>query len=300
MSNSIQAVDINSTFFSSRDGLRLHAKVHNPIQPGANLPIICLPGLSRNVRDFDRLALFLAIDTEEPRRVVAFDYRGRGLSEYDRNWENYNVVTEAEDIVTGLTAMGIEHGIFIGTSRGGLITMVLAGMRPSAIKGVVFNDIGPVIDGSGLMQIRAYLSRPAKPKSWAEALETQKALMGKSFTSFTDDDWAHEAECRYVNDDGVFKPSYDPALANTMKSLDAGSRLPSAWPQFVGLSKVPLLAIRGENSNILARKTLQQMTEVHPDMEILEIKGQGHPPALHSGEIPKKIAQFAAKVDRNH
>ncbi len=300
MSNSVQSVDINSIFFSSRDGLRLHAKVHNPVQHSENLPVICLPGLSRNVRDFDRLALFLASHADEPRRVVAFDYRGRGLSEYDRDWQNYNVITEAEDVVAGLTAMGIEHGIFIGTSRGGLITMVLAGMRPSAIKGVVFNDIGPVIDGSGLMQIRAYLSRPAKPKSWAEAIETQKVLMGKSFTTFTDDDWAHEAECRYVNEDGVFKANYDPNLAKTMKALDAGARLPSAWPQFVGLSKVPLLAIRGKNSNILAARTLQQMSEVHPDMESLEIEGQGHPPALHSGNIPKKIAQFAAKIDIYH
>lgn len=295
-----QTIDITSTFFRSCDDLRLHVKDYEPHTPTRALPVICLPGLSRNARDFDRLAKFLATQDVGARRVVAFDYRGRGLSAYDPNWENYNIVSEAEDVVTGLTALGIEHGIFVGTSRGGLITMVLAAMRPTAIKGVVFNDIGPSIDGSGLMQIRAYLTHPPKPKSMAEAIEAQKLLMGKSFPAFTDDDWAHEAECRYQNEDGIIKAGYDPKLANTMKALDAGSRLPTAWPQFGGLAKVPLLTIRGENSNILSQKTLKQMGDVHENMETLEVEGQGHAPALHTGNIPEKIARFTSEVDLSH
>lgn len=300
MNNRSDVIDINSVFFSSRDGIRLHVKDYQPHTPTKALPVICLPGLSRNGRDFDRLAQFLASQEDAARRVVAFDYRGRGLSANDPNWENYNIVTEAEDVVTGLTVLGIEHGIFIGTSRGGLITMVLAATRPTAIKGLVLNDIGPAIDGSGLMQIRAYLTHPPKPKNWDEAIEAQKALMGKSFPAFSEDEWAHEAECRYRNVDGKFKADYDPKLANTMKALDAGSRIPTAWPQFGGLGKVPMLTIRGENSNILSQKTLQQMSEVHENMETLVVEGQGHAPALHTGDIPEKIARFASKVDRSH
>lgn len=293
-------IDIKSIFFNSDDDIRLHVKDYQPRPPTDALPIICLPGLSRNARDFDRLAQFLATREMGARRVVAFDYRGRGLSANDPNWENYNIVKEAQDVVAGLSVLGIEHGIFIGTSRGGLITMVLAATRPTAIKGVILNDIGPVIDGSGLMQIRAYLTHPPKPKNWAEAIDAQKALMDKSFPAFTEDDWAHEAECRYQSVEGVIKADYDPKLANTMKALDAGSRLPTAWPQFGGLGKVPMLVIRGENSNILSQKTLQQMAEVHEGLEILLIEGQGHAPALHTGLIPDKIARFASKIDLSH
>ena len=295
-----QSIDIKSIFYRSRDDLLLHAKDYEPQLPTNTLPVICLPGLSRNARDFDRLAKFLATQEVGARRVVSFDYRGRGLSAHDPSWGNYNIVTEAEDVVTGLTALGIEHGIFLGTSRGGLITMVLAAMRPGAITGVVFNDIGPSIDGSGLMQIRAYLTHPPKPKNMAEAIEAQKALMGKSFPAFTDDDWVHEAECRYQLENGAVKAAYDPKLANTMKAMDAGSRLPTAWPQFSGLGKVPMLTIRGENSNILSQKTLKQMSELHEDMEIVVVEGQGHAPALHTGSIPEKIARFASKVDLSH
>lgn len=300
MNNDLHAIDIKSVFFNSRDGIRLHVKDYKPLAPIKSLPVICLPGLSRNARDFDRLAQFLATQEIGARRVVAFDYRGRGLSANDPNWENYNIVTEAEDVVTGLTVLGIEHGIFIGTSRGGLITMVMAATRPTAIKGVVLNDIGPAIDGSGLMQIRAYLKNPPRPKNWAEAIEAQKALMGKSFPAFGEDDWKHEAECRYRNVDGRFKADYDPKLSTTMKAIDAGSRIPTAWPQFGGLGKVPILTIRGENSNILSQKTLELMADFHEGMEILIIEGQGHAPALHTGDIPEKIARFASKVDRAH
>lgn len=300
MNISPQSIDIKDVYFSARDGLKLHAKDYQPIKPTNTTPVVCLPGLSRNGRDFDRLAQFLAGQKIGGRRVVALDYRGRGLSEYDPDWENYNIVTEAEDVITALTVLGIEHAIFVGTSRGGLITMVLAAARPTAIKGVVFNDIGPVIDGSGLMQIRAYLTNPPKPKNWSEAIEAQKALMEKSFPSFTDDDWKHEAECRYSLQDGIMKADYDPNLANTMKSLDASARLPTAWPQFVGLTHVPMLTIRGENSNILSQKTLKEMSETYEAMEILIVEGQGHAPALHTGDIPTKIATFAAKVDERH
>jgi pimeloyl-ACP methyl ester carboxylesterase len=300
MNKHTHTVDINSVFYTSRDDIRLHVKDYQPHCPSDKLPVICLPGLSRNARDFDRLANFLASHEAGARRVVAFDYRGRGLSAYDPNWENYNIVTEAEDVVAGLTVLGIEHGIFVGTSRGGLITMVLAATRPTAIKGVVLNDIGPAIDGSGLMQIRAYLTHPPKPSNWAEAVESQKALMGKSFPAFSEDDWKHEARCRYQEVDGVIMADYDPKLANTMKAMDAGARLPTAWPQFGGLRKVPLMTIRGENSNILSQKTLMQMSEVHKDLEIMVVEGQGHAPALHTGDIPEKIARFASKIDLPH
>lgn len=288
---------IESRYYSSRDGLRLHARDYVPIEAHAhNFPVICLHGLSRNARDFDLLAKHLASHPQNPRRVIAFDYRGRGLSAYDKNWENYNVLNEAEDIVSGLNALGIEHGIFIGTSRGGLITFVLAGMRPTALKGIVLNDIGPVIDGSGLMQIRSYLQHAPRPKTWNEAVEAQKKIMGKSFPALSDEDWLFEADSRYTQKDGKISADYDPRLANTMKTLNAGDRLPTAWPQFMGLSHLPTLVIRGENSSILSKQTLEKMNEVHPNMQHIEVEGQGHAPMLHTSGLDVSIAEFCAKV----
>ncbi|WP_051540786.1 alpha/beta fold hydrolase [Ahrensia sp. 13_GOM-1096m] len=298
MTNSAVQCHIESRFYTSRDGLRLHACDYVPFDAAheQNLPVICMHGLSRNARDFDLLAKYLASHPQTPRRVIAFDYRGRGLSEYDKNWSKYNVLTEAEDIVSGLNALGIEHGIFIGTSRGGLITFVLAGMRPTALKGIVLNDIGPVIDGAGLMQIRSYLQQAPRPKNWSEAIEAQRKIMGKSFPALTDEDWLFEVECRYSQKDGILSADYDPHLADTMKGLNAGDRLPTAWPQFIGLRHLPTLVIRGENSNILSKETFEQMSAVHPKMQQLHVEGQGHAPMLHTSGLDDAIAQFCAKI----
>lgn len=285
-------------FYTSRDGLRLCVKDYQPHATTTRLPLICLPGLSRNSSDFSLLAQNILGDDRAARRVVAFDYRGRGQSEYDSDWRNYNIVTEAEDVLSGLTALGIEHGIFLGTSRGGLITMALSGARPNAIKAAIFNDIGPVIDGAGLMQIRAYLSRTTRPKSWAEAIEIRKALMAKNFPTWSEDDWAFEARCRYDEDKDGLRQNFDPKLAKTMAKLDAGARLPTVWPQFIGLKNVPLMVIRAENSNILSAKTVKQMAELHPNLQAAIAEGQGHAPALHIGGLPEKISSFCDQVDQ--
>ncbi|KAG1648822.1 hypothetical protein GQR58_029556 [Nymphon striatum] len=204
---------------------------------------------------------------------------------------NQNTSIE-DDLRLGKNSMAM----FIGTSRGGLIIMALAGMRPSVLKAAVLNDIGPVIDGAGLMQIRGYLQQLNAPKNWAQAVETQKAIMAKNFPAFTEDDWEHEAACRYVKDQSAIKADYDPNLAKTMRALDARSRLPTAWPQFAGLKNIPLLVIRGENSNILSHKTLLDMAQVHHRMEHFTAVGQGHAPALHVGEIPSRIRDFLIRT----
>src|SRR5690606_8449896 len=132
-------------------------------------PAVCLPGLTRNARDFHGLALHLSRNAARPRTVVAFDYRGRGRSGHDPDWRNYNARVEAGDVLDGLAALGIHRAAFIGTSRGGLVVFMLAGMRPSAIAAAILNDIGPVLEGDGLAAIRAFLERAPKPASFEEA-----------------------------------------------------------------------------------------------------------------------------------
>ena len=175
-------------FYAAQDGLRLHARVYGEAVPG-RWPVVCLPGLTRNARDFHRLALYLAREAGTPRQVVAFDYRGRGASQYDDAIANYAVPVEAGDILTGLAALGITEAAFIGTSRGGLIVHVLGAMQPSILKAIVLNDIGPVIEAEGLRNIRDYLGRGAPaPRTRRAALAAQKIAHGADFPALGDAD----------------------------------------------------------------------------------------------------------------
>jgi pimeloyl-ACP methyl ester carboxylesterase len=153
-----------STFVTVQDGLRLHVRSWGP--RGANsLPVICLPGLARTGADFEALAGALAA---APRAVVAIDSRGRGKSDYDRNPANYNLQVELADLLAVLTALAVDRAVFIGTSRGGILTMLLATVRPTVIAGCVLNDIGPVIEPKGLMRIKSYVGRLPRPASFHE------------------------------------------------------------------------------------------------------------------------------------
>lgn len=287
----------NDFFYSSSDGLKLHARVYGD-GPGEALPVICLPGLTRNARDFHELALYLSREAATPRRVVAFDYRGRGQSAYDPNWRNYDPLVETGDVISGLTALGIEHGAFIGTSRGGLIIVAIAAMRPALLKAVVLNDIGPVVEGAGLAQIRAYLERAPKPADFSEAVAIQRAAQQGIFTTLSDADWERAARAIYRDEGGRPVPDFDPALLKTLKSINLSKALPELWPQFMGLAGVPVLAIRGENSKLLAAETLAEMQRRHPDLEAITVAGQGHAPFLETAGLPRTIETFLHKADR--
>jgi pimeloyl-ACP methyl ester carboxylesterase len=284
-------------FYSAQDGLKLHARVYGE-GGDAGLPVICLPGLTRNARDFHDLALLLSRDARRARKVVAFDYRGRGQSAYDPNWKNYDVVVEAGDIIAGLTALGIEHGAFVGTSRGGLIIHVLAAMRPALLKAVVLNDIGPVVEGEGLAYIRAYLERAPRPKDPADAIAIQKAVHAQAFSALSDEDWERFVRAIYRDEGGVPVPDFDPALLNVVKGMDPTQPPPVLWPQFEGLSAVPMLVIRGANSKLLSAATLEEMARRHPDCETITVEGQGHAPLLETGDLPASIAAFLGRAER--
>ena len=279
-----------SEFYSAQDGLRLHARITGLRNP-AKLPVICLPGLSRNARDFAAVARILADNTN--REVLAFDYRGRGQSAYDKVWQNYNIITEAGDVLAGMAALGIEHAHFIGTSRGGLILQVLAGMRPGAMKSIVLNDVGPEIGGAGMAQIKIALERQPKPANWPEAAELLKQANGKAFTALKDDDWMRMAQAIFKeNENGKIVSDFDPALLNTIKAIDLTQPLPSLWPQFAGLKDIPMLVLRGENSQLLMPETLERMRVIAPKMQSLIVKGQGHVPMLETGDLPNKLMAF--------
>ncbi|MFI0848736.1 alpha/beta fold hydrolase [Mesorhizobium sp. IMUNJ 23232] len=285
-------------FYLSKDGLRLHARVYGD-GDHARTPAVCLPGLTRNVRDFHELALFLSTHPETPRRVIAFDYRGRGASAYDPNWKNYNIVTEAEDILAGIDALGISEAAFIGTSRGGLIIHMLAAMRLSVLKASVFNDIGPVVEAVGLAHIRSYLENASPAATFAQAEQAQRAIHGADFPALSDQDWARMVKAIYRDENGRPVADYDPALVNTVIALDLRQSLPALWERFEALRAVPVMVIRGENTRLLSTGTVAEMEQRHSGMEVITIAGQGHPPMLETGDLPERIARFLAKLDKS-
>ena len=285
-------------FFSAEDGLILHAREYGSHQPGV-LPVVCLAGLTRNCRDFDPLARLLADDAAHPRQVFALDYRGRGKSGHDRDWRNYNALTEARDVATALTVLGVERAAFVGTSRGGIVIMMLSGIRPGAIAAAIFNDSGPVIDGAGLARIRTQLREMPRPRDLAEAVALQKQALGKQFPALSEEDWQRQTRALYREDKRQLVPDYDPKLLKTLEAIDFSQPLPTFWPQWRGLDRVPLMILRGETSDVLSAESVEAMCEGRTALtETVIIEGQGHPPLLESGGLPQRVKAFLAKVER--
>jgi pimeloyl-ACP methyl ester carboxylesterase len=286
-----------SRFVSASDGLKLHFRDYGSLAATA-LPVVCLPGFARTAADFHELALALSQDDAKPHRVLALDYRGRGLSEYDKNWKNYDIRIELDDLVQALVAGGIEQAVFVGTSRGGLLTMALAAARPAMIRGVVFNDVGPVIDARGLLRIRGYVGKLPVPRSFQEGAEILKRLSDQQFPILGEAEWEMMARRTWTDRDGALKPDYDVRLMKVLEELDLEAPLPVLWTYFDGLKTVPMLAIRGANSDLLAEKTLEEMAERHPDCETHTAPGQGHAPLLGSKDMIRRIAKLVARSER--
>ncbi len=286
-------------YVTAQDGLRLHVREYGERTAHA-LPVVCLPGLARTTADFDPLAAALAADPARPRRVLALDYRGRGLSDYDKDPGRYSIPVELNDVVTVLTARAVASAVFVGTSRGGLIAMALAAVRPTAIAGVVLNDIGPVIEPQGLMRIKSYVGKLPQPRSFAEGAEALRRLFGAQFPRLGEADWLAAARRAWQERDGRLALTYDPRLADGLAALDIDQPLPTMWPQFDALANVPMMVIRGANSDILSAGTLAAMQARRRETTVLEIPDQGHAPLLAEPETIARILTFAAGCERPH
>ncbi|MGC4025225.1 MAG: alpha/beta hydrolase [Mesorhizobium sp.] len=279
-------------FYKVADGLTLHARIYGTDNDGF-LPVVCLPGLTRNARDFHQLACFLANDSQPKRKIVCFDYRGRGLSDYDPDWKKYDVGVEAGDILAGLAALNISSAIFIGTSRGGLILHVLAAIRPDILSAIVLNDIGPVLEPAGLALIRSYLNAPSLvPTTFEAAASVQKAIHGAAFPSLGDSDWIGMAHAIYRKIDGKLRLDFDPALLNGLAAVDLSKPLPTLWPQFEAMAEIPVMVIRGANSLLLSAQTVEEMQRRHKNLQAVTVEGQGHAPFLHTAGLEQRIADF--------
>jgi pimeloyl-ACP methyl ester carboxylesterase len=282
-------------FVSAADGLRLYTRDYGPETSGA-LPVVCLSGLARSSEDFHDLAEALSQDASRPRRVLALDYRGRGRSEWDKDWRNYDLKIELSDVLQVLTTVGIEKAIFVGTSRGGLILMAMSAVRPALIAGAVLNDVGPVLEIEGLMRIRGYVGKLPIPQTMEEGAQILRKTSGLQFPGFTDEQWRAMARSTWRDRDGQLVLNYDPNLMKTLEALDPEKPMPDLWPLFEGMKPFPVLAIRGANSDLLRAETLAAMQRRHPRLTTVTVPDQGHAPAL-DGDVVQVIEHFIREAE---
>jgi pimeloyl-ACP methyl ester carboxylesterase len=285
-----------SIFVTAQDGLKLHARQYGT-RAATGLPVVCLPGLSRTEADFEELAETLAVDSARPRRVVALDYRGRGLSEYDRDPANYNLAVELADVIAVLTALAIGPAVFVGSSRGGILTMLLGAARPTAIAGVVLNDIGPVIEPKGLMRLKTYVGKLPLPRSFEEGAEILRRLFDAQFPRFAAEQWLAAAHRTWKIQDGRLALTYDVKLSRALSGIDLERPLPPLWNEFDTLARVPMLVIRGANSDILSAATVAAMAARRGKVECIEVADQGHVPILAGPDLSQRISDFVASCE---
>lgn len=277
-------------YFTVRDGLKLHYRDY----PGdaAKPPLLCLPGLTRNARDFAELA-----ERYSPRfRVLVLEFRGRGLSEYDPVPARYIPPTYAFDVIELLDQLTVEQAIFVGTSLGGLVTMAIAALAPDRIAAAILNDIGPDIDDSGVERIKSYVGSGTRFNSWDEAAETI-ARNTQAFENYTHDDWVRMARrnCREDNGEVVF--DYDQAIALPFNTAGPTPQV-DMWPLFAALAQKPLLVIRGAKSDLLSADTLAKMHAAAPAMKSALVAGVGHAPDLTEPEAVAAIDAFLDEIER--
>lgn len=280
---------------AAADGIRLFVRDFPPSEIPDTLdlpPVVCLPGLTRNHRDFAPLAVHLQ---QAGRRVVCIDSRGRGGSDRDPDAKNYNLLTEMADVITVLDALSVAKADFIGTSRGGLILHFLAGLHPGRIRQIILNDVGPVLEKQGLMAIRDYLAAGGGPKSWAECPKYLKSVHGPTFPALEEADWQEMAIALYRDENGVPVADYDSAIASQITNIDFSQPIPDLWAQYQALAPYPLLILRGEHSQLLSIETVEEMLARHPKAKQATAQGQGHAPLLHLTQLAAEITAFLAQ-----
>jgi pimeloyl-ACP methyl ester carboxylesterase len=248
--------------------------------------------LTRNSKDFDDLARHLS-----PRwRVLCPDYRGRGRSAYDQDWRRYLPQTYVADVGQLLAAIEVRRVVVIGTSLGGLLAMAMTAAMPAVLAGAVLNDIGPTIEAAGLVRIRQYLAALRPVRDWrAAALQLAEAI--PDWPAKTDAEWLAVAHATYRQEaDGWLRPDWDPAIAKPFDE-PSGTAPPDLWALFKGFGNLPLLAVRGERSDILSAETLSRMHEAAPHMASVTVPGVGHAPALKQPVERAAIDALLAKVE---
>ena len=273
---------------TASDGVRLAYDV-----TGEGTPLLCLPGLTRNMEDFDTVVAGFA----DRAQVIRMDFRGRGASDH-ADPATYQVPQEARDVLTLLDHLGLGRVTILGTSRGGLVAMVLASMAKDRLAGVILNDIGPEIMPEGLAAIMDYIGHAPRMRTYVEAAAALPAAYGDGFAGVSPEEWMAFARRLYREEGGALHLRYDPRLREAVAPAFAPDAVaPDLWPLFDAFEGLPLGLIRGANSNLLSEATTAEMRRRRPDMVYREVPGRGHVPFLDEPEAVSVIARVLEAVE---
>lgn len=278
-------------YFTCADGLQLHYRDYPG--PAGAVPLLCLPGLTRNVADFGDFAIRLS-----PRhRVVVLELRGRGESQFDPEPMRYLPPTYARDTIELLDHLGIGKAVFVGTSLGGIVAMLVAVMDGERIAGTILNDVGPELGEAALAHIRSYVGSSEPFATWAEAAEAVAANQSHLPAAWGPSEWERMARrlCR-EGADGLIHFDYDPAIAEPFRIATGNTNI-DMWPLFDALAEHPLLVLRGEHSGLLTADALLDMARRTPGVRTATVAGAGHAPELDEPEAIAAVDDFLERLE---
>lgn len=277
-------------YITSDDGLKLYARDYGDADATA-IPVLCLAGLTRNSKDFHRLATRLAARHQ----VIVPDYRGRGQSEYAKDWQSYQPEVEMADAIALMDNLGVDKFYLVGTSRGGLIAMLMGLSIKTRLAGVVLNDIGPKLEDDGLIRIAEAINIRTTHSDWVEVADSLKRY-STGFSGVSDEQWLEFAHNLYRETDDGIVADYDHNLTKTFPTADfiRSGRIPQAWELFATFAGLPVAVIRGENSDLLSPATVEKMADVHEGLIVATVPNRAHVPFL---DEPEALAAIDKVLD---
>jgi pimeloyl-ACP methyl ester carboxylesterase len=277
-------------YWQSADGLKLHYRDY----PGDDTrpPILCIPGLTRNARDFEEVTARLAGDW----RVLAIDLRGRGDSDYAKDSATYNPLVYVGDVLALLDELALPKIVAFGTSLGGIVTMLLAMQARERLAGALLNDVGPEIDPAGLSRIRSYVGRSNSFPTWMHAARAVEEANRDVYPGYKIDDWLKMAKrLYYVNGAGRIVLDYDMKIAEPFRE-PGGEAAPDMWPALSALAGLPVLIVRGARSDVLSTVTAKRMTAELPASALVTVRNVGHTPTLSEPEVVKAMDALLMRI----
>jgi pimeloyl-ACP methyl ester carboxylesterase len=277
-------------YWWSGDGLRLHYRDYPG--PATRAPLICMPGLTRNARDFEPVAQLLG----GKRRMIAIEFRGRGESAYAKDPMGYVPLTYAQDVDALLRELDLKKFVLCGTSLGGIVSMLLAAQWKDRLAGVILNDIGPEIGKAGADRIRGYVGQGRSFETWMHAARAMAEAQGDIYPQWRLEEWLRFAKrtCK-LSSNGRIGFDYDMKIAEPFR-LPGGEAGVDLWPAFANFSAIPMLILRGEQSDILEKATATKMAKKAEKAVLVTIKGIGHAPSLDEAEAQEAISEFLAAI----
>ena len=284
-------------WFSARDGAQLYGRRYRG--GAARRSLLCIPGLVGNCAEFDTLANALSLSGPASRAVFSIDCRGRARSASAGNRQGSTMLTECEDILDFMTLTGQDDVAVLGSGHGGQLAMILALLRPSAVGALILNDSGPEFEIEGVVRLLGEVTNLPLPQSWPDAAAMLKRLHSRRYVRLNAEQWMEMARAFYLEVDGRPARTVDPSIAAAYSVSKGTARRQTLWPQFAALARVPILLLRAELSDSLGEATVVRMRDIHPNLEVSRIAGEGHPALLRDTASIASIAQFLLRNERS-